>query len=179
MRHQSRETAFKIIYQLDIGKNDLETALQHTMEEDGLNQRERAFCQELVMAVEEKLPEIDQIIERNTTGWHVGRMMSVDRNLLRLAVYEMLFSAHISPKGAINEAVDMARVYGKQESASFVKSILDKVLKQEERRYDLVTAAAAEAAEEPALPQKEPEVVTREISEEEAERLLPGSTQTI
>ena len=46
--------------------------------------------------------------------------MSVDRNLLRLAVYEMLFSAHISPKGAINEAVDMAKVYGKQESASFV-----------------------------------------------------------
>ena len=68
MRHQSRETAFKIIYQLDIGKNDLETALQHTMEEDGLNRRERAFCQELVMAVEDKLSEIDQIIERNTTA---------------------------------------------------------------------------------------------------------------
>ena len=101
MRHQSRETAFKIIYQIDMGKNDLETALRCTMENDGLTQQEQAFCQELVRAVEEHLIEIDEIIQRNTVGWHVERMMSVDRNLLRMAVYEMLYSAHISPKGAL------------------------------------------------------------------------------
>ena len=175
MRHQSRETAFKIIYQIDIGKNDMATALQHTMNNDGLNEREQVFCRELVTAVEEKLTEIDAIIQKHTTGWKVERMMSVDRNLLRLAVYEMLYSAHISPKGAINEVLDIAKVYGKKESAGFINSILDKVLKNEEKRDNLVTEAAAEVmAQPPTLDQTEPAVIEHELSEAEAEVILGG-----
>lgn len=175
MRHQSRETAFKIIYQIDMGKNDMETALRCTMENDGLNQTEQAFCRELVQAVEDNLSEIDEIIQRNTVGWHVERMMSVDRNLLRLAVYEMLFSAHISPKGAINEVLELAKLYGKQESSAFVNSVLDKVLNREDKRADVVTAAAREAmAQEPALPQEEPSVIRRDVTAEEADALLHG-----
>jgi len=101
--------------------------------------------------------------------------MSVDRNLLRLAVYEMLYSAHISPKGAINEVLELAKIYGKQESSAFVNSILDKVLKNEEKRSELVTEAAREVmAEEPALPQTEPQVIEREVTAEEADALLHG-----
>ena len=175
MRHQSRETAFKIIYQIDMGKNDLETASRCTMENDGLTKREQEFCQELVCAVEERLTEIDGIIQRNTVGWHVERMMSVDRNLLRLAVYEMLYSAHISPKGAINEVLELAKIYGKQESSAFINSILDKVLRNEEKRSNLVTEAAREVmAEEPALSQAEPQVIEREVTAEEADALLCG-----
>ena len=176
MRHQSRETAFKIIYQIDMGKNDLETALQHTMGNDGLTEKEQIFCRELVTAVEDHLEEIDAIIQKHTTGWKVERMMSVDRNLLRLAVYEMLYSAHISPKGAINEVLDLAKVYGKKESVGFINSILDKVLKQEEKRDSLITEAAAEVmAQPPTLAQTEPEVVARELSEEEAAAILGGN----
>ena len=98
MRHQSRETAFKIIYQVDMGSVDVETALAHTMEEDGLNQREQAFCRELVLAVESNKADIDAIIQRNVTGWTVGRMMSVDRNLLRLAVYEISIAADVGAR---------------------------------------------------------------------------------
>lgn len=175
MRHQSRETAFKIIYQIDMGKNDLETALRCTMENDGLTQQEQAFCQELVRAVEEHLIEIDEIIQRNTVGWYVERMMSVDRNLLRMAVYEMLYSAHISPKGAINEVLELAKIYGKQESSAFINSVLDKVLKTEEKRSDLVTEAARAAmAHEPTLSQAEPQVIEREVTAEEADALLHG-----
>ena len=175
MRHQSRETAFKIIYHIDMGKNDLETALQHTMQNDGLNQREQVFCRELVTAVEEHLDEIDAIIQRHTTVWRVERMMSVDRNLLRLAVYEMLYSGHISPKGAINEVLDIAKVYGKKESVGFINSILDKVLKNEEKRDTLVTAAAAAVmADETAIAREEPVVIEREITAEEAESILNG-----
>ena len=90
MKRQSRETAFKVIYQIDMGKNDMETALQITMDNDGLNQKEQLFCRNLVLAVEEQLDEIDRMIQRNTTGWTIDRMMSVDRNLLRLAVYEIV-----------------------------------------------------------------------------------------
>lgn len=176
MRHQSRETAFKIIYQIDMGKNDLETALQHTMGNDGLTEKEQIFCRELVTAVENHLEEIDAIIQKHTTGWKVERMMSVDRNLLRLAVYEMLYSAHISQKGAINEVLDLAKVYGKKESVGFINSILDKVLKQEEKRDSLITEAAAEVmAQPPTLDQTEPEVITRELSEAEAAAILGGN----
>lgn len=175
MRHQSRETAFKIIYQIDMGQNDLETALDCTMENDGLNKTEQTFCRELVQAVEEHLPELDAVIQRNTVGWHVERMMSVDRNLLRLAVYEMLYSGHIAPKGAINEALELAKIYGKQESAGFINSILDKVLKHEEKRAAVVTEAAQKAMEqEPSLPSVEPQVIERELTAEEADALLRG-----
>lgn len=173
MRHQSRETAFKILYQLDIGKNDPETALAVTMENDGLNAREQEFCRELVLAVRAHLSEIDEILARNTVGWHVERMMSVDRNLLRLAVYEMLFSSHISPKGAINEALEMAKLYGQKESPGFINSVLDKIFKGEERRDALVTDAAADVmAQPPELAETEPETVEREITAEEAATLL-------
>lgn len=174
MRHQSRETAFKIIYQVDMGKNELETALEHTMENDGLSQTEQAFCQQLVTEVAAHLTEIDEIIQRNTTGWNVERMMSVDRNLLRLAVYEMLFSAHIVPRGAINEALELAKIYGKKESSAFINSVLDKVLKNETKRDDVVTAAAlqAMAEESHAEPATETVVIEREITQEEAEAFL-------
>lgn len=173
MRHQSRETAFKIIYQIDMGKNDQETALRCTMENDALNQREQAFCQDLVAGVQNNLEEIDTIIQQNTVGWNVDRMMSVDRNLLRLAVYEMLYSGHISPKGAISEALDLAKIYGRKESAPFLNSILDKIMKTEEKRDTVVTPAAAEAvAEEPALEDGEPVVVEVEVTPEEADKLL-------
>ena len=179
MRHQSRETAFKIIYQVDMGSVDVETALAHTMEEDGLNQREQAFCRELVQAVVTNKEEIDAIIQRNVTGWTIGRMMSVDRNLLRLAVYEMLYSGHITQKGAINEAVEMAKIYGKKESSGFINSVLDKVMKNEERKDSIVTEAAKEAMAE--SPIKEDEKVTmiieREVTEEEAEAILSGKLQ--
>ena len=174
MRHQSRETAFKIIYQIDIGKNDMETALQHTMNNDGLNEREQVFCRELVTTVEEKLTEIDAIIQKHTTGWKVERMMSLDRNLLRLAVYEMLYCGHIAPKGAIDEAIVLAKLYGQKKSSAFINSVLDKVLKNEARRENIVTEAATEvmAEEEREVKPTATLVVERELTVEEAESIL-------
>jgi len=177
VKHQSRETAFKIIYQLDVGKNEQEIALESTMENDGLNKTEQRFCRELVMAVQEHITEIDEIIQRNTTGWNLGRMMSVDRNLLRLAVYEMLFSAHIAQEGAINEAVELAKIYGQKKSPAFVNSILDKVLKREPRRDSRVTEAAQDIMAQ--SEERDPEeqvtmVIEREITAEEADALLAG-----
>ncbi len=183
MKRQSRETAFKVIYQIDMGKNDMETALQITMNNDGLNQKEQLFCRQLVLAVEEQLDEIDQMIQRNTTGWTIDRMMSVDRNLLRLAVYEIVYGGHITPEGAINEAVELAKVYGQKRSSAFVNSILDKVMKNEEKRSGNIVEAAEDAeettAQETDAAQAEPVVIMHEISEEEAERLMHANRNEI
>lgn len=173
MKHQSRETAFKVIYQIDMGQNDLETALAHTMDNDGLSVKEQQFCRELVTAVQAHLSDLDEIIQRNMTGWTVSRLMSVDRNLLRLAVYEMLYSGHITPEGAIDEAVELAKLYGQKKSSAFINSVLDKVLHKEARRENTVTTVAAEVMAE--VSEQKPTarlVVERELTVEEAEAIL-------
>ena len=174
MKHQSRETAFKVIYQIDMGKNDLETALEHTMDNDGLSMKEQQFCRELATAVQDNLAEIDEIIQRNMTGWTVSRLMSVDRSLLRLAVYEMLYCGHIAPKGAIDEAIVLAKLYGQKKSSAFINSVLDKVLINEARRENIVTEAATEvmAEEEGEVKPTATLVVERELTVEEAESIL-------
>lgn len=172
MRHQSRESAFKAIYQMDMGDTDVESALEHVVEEDNLSETEAAFCTELVTAVIYRLEQIDIIIQRNMTGWRVNRLMSVDRNLLRLATYEIVFSGHISPEGAINEAVEMAKIYGQEQSSRFINSVLDKIRKNEPKQDNVVSEAAKKAAEEEKPVELITETIERVLTEEEAEAFL-------
>ena len=189
MRHQSRESAFKVIYQMDMGDTDVESALEHiaeednltsteaafckdVVEEDNLSETEAAFCTELVTAVIYRLEQIDIIIQRNMTGWRVNRLMSVDRNLLRLATYEIVFSGHISPEGAINEAVEMAKIYGQEQSSRFINSVLDKIRKNEPKQDNVVSEAAKKAAEEEKPIELITETIERVLTEEEAEAFL-------
>lgn len=128
--HAAREAAFKVIYQLDMGDGNENLALETMLEEGELTDLNEAFCREIVQGVQENRDAIDTFIQENTKGWNLKRMMSVDRNLLRLAVYEIKFSDHISAIGAINEAVELAKVYGDNNSPAFVNSILDKIMKR-------------------------------------------------
>ena len=74
--------------------------------------------------------EIDEAIEKNTSGWKLDRLQSVDRNILRLACYELLYSESVPPKVAINEAIEIAKVYGDDSSPKFINSVLDKISKR-------------------------------------------------
>lgn len=129
MRHDARERAFMTIYQVDLGSNEYETALAYMLEEEPLNDGEQAFCTRLVNGVSEKIDILDEIIARHSEKWKVERMLSVDRNVLRLAAYELLFCEDIPDKVAIDEAIELAKTYGADTSGSFVNSILDKILK--------------------------------------------------
>jgi len=128
-RRQLREIAFQIIYQVDVGKNDLETAITQRTREAGINEADQIFCRELVVGTVERIQEIDIIIERYALDWKVNRMLSVDRNILRLAVYEMLYSLNTPPKVALNEALELAKIFGSEESPKFINGILDKIIK--------------------------------------------------
>jgi len=172
MRHQSRESAFKAIYQMDMGDTDVESALEHVMEEDNLSETEAAFCGELVRGVYARLEQLDQIVQRNLTGWRVNRLMSVDRNLIRLATYEILFCGHIAPEGAINEAVEMAKIYGQENSSRFINSVLDKVKKNEPKQDNTVSPAAQKALDEERPIELITETIERVLTEEEAESFL-------
>jgi N utilization substance protein B len=87
----------------------------------------REFAEPLIRGTLEYRDEVDDIIKRHAKNWDLHRMAAVDRNILRLAIYEMLHRADIPPVVSINEAVDIAKKFSTQDSGKFVNGILDKV----------------------------------------------------
>ncbi|MFZ5943395.1 MAG: transcription antitermination factor NusB [Bacillota bacterium] len=128
-RSQLRELAFQIIFQIDVGQNDPHTALEERFAENPLNPQEKEFCSQLVLGTYAHIAEIDKKIEEYAFEWKVERMLSVDRNLLRLAVYEMLFDSTTPAKVAVNEALELAKIFGSEESPKFINGILGQIIK--------------------------------------------------
>jgi len=93
----------------------------------------REFAEELAKGVGKDIEEIDKRISEHATNWTLKRMAVVDRNILRLATYELLFRSDIPPKVSINEAVDIAKKYGDANSGKFVNGILDRIGKEAKR----------------------------------------------
>lgn len=91
------------------------------------------FSERLVKGVEQHREDLDRIIERYASHWKVDRMTHVDRTILRIATYELLYCYDIPPKVAINEAIDIGKKYGSEDSGAFINGVLDKV-KSEVRR---------------------------------------------
>jgi len=130
----SREIALKILYATDITKEPLEESSRkfwenHEEKEDEI----KDYADHLVSGVGENMERIDAVISKYAANWEIGRMASIDRNILRVASFELLFSADIPPKVAINEAIEISKKYGDKDSSKFVNGVLDKISKTEER----------------------------------------------
>jgi transcription antitermination protein NusB len=91
-------------------------------------QGEDEFSQRLVRGVLDHGPEIDRVIEGHSENWRLERMPAVDRNILRIAAFELLYCEEIPPKVAVNEAVELGKRFGTEESGSFINGILDKIM---------------------------------------------------
>jgi N utilization substance protein B len=91
------------------------------------------FAEQLVQGVLDHLTELDELLQRVADHWSVDRMAVVDRNVLRCAVYELLYLDEIPAKVTINEAIEIAKRFGSEESGAFINGILDKIIKSEER----------------------------------------------
>jgi len=131
-RTKAREVALKILYQKDITKREVRLAVDKYWEnEEGADQEVKNFSSRLVLGVEEELESIDAKISAYATNWQLKRMAVIDRNILRLGVYELCYAPDIPPKVSINEAVELAKKYGDTESSKFVNGILDKIHKTE------------------------------------------------
>jgi N utilization substance protein B len=94
---------------------------------DDINQEVRAFTEELLKGVSANLKDIDFKVAQYATNWQLKRMAIVDRNILRLSSYELLFREDIPPKVSINEAVELAKKYSGPEAGKFVNGVLDKI----------------------------------------------------
>lgn len=130
-RHRSREVALQVLYAVDLAKHDeaqLPVAAQEMFESAGehfeLPEGARAFAKELVLGVAGRRAELDALIARHAERWKISRMAAVDRNILRLATWELLHSDAPAPV-VIDEAVELARRFGGDRSPAFVNGILD------------------------------------------------------
>ena len=126
-RRRSREMAIQVLYQVDMAKSDLEEALRLFCEHFKAPESIRDFAAELVRGAHERREEIDTLIKRFSEHWRLERMPTVDRNILRLAIYELLCRPDIPAKVSINEAVDLGKKYGAEDSGSFINGILDRI----------------------------------------------------
>jgi len=128
-RSRAREAALKILYQLDVTKDPPADGLKIFFRGHRVPLNSQAFVAQLVEGASARLSEIDGLISKYATNWSLERIAMVDRNILRLAIFELLYSSETPPKVAINEAVDLAKRFGSSESGKFVNGILDSIHK--------------------------------------------------
>ncbi|MEN6348396.1 MAG: transcription antitermination factor NusB [Syntrophomonas sp.] len=127
-RRKAREIAFKVLFQVDQVQAEPRKAFEYLVESDNLAEKDQNFSWELVVGAINKLPEIDAKIAGYSRDWAVDRMSSVDRNIMRLAGFEIMYMDYSQPVVAIDEAIEISKKYGDESSASFVNAILDKIL---------------------------------------------------
>lgn len=125
-RRKSREAALQILFSMDMLKDDSEALMTRLCEMIGAEGDIDPYRDELVRGVIVHRAEIDGIIMRFSSNWKIGRMAGTDRNIMRIAVYEMMHQQKDVPhKVAIDEAIDIAKKFGAEESGAFINGILD------------------------------------------------------
>ena len=146
-RTRSREFALQILYQLEITQGEIDAVCEDfwkdrsdvtllegekkALEDDKKDADVRRYAEILVRGSIEESKKIDEVVERYAENWSMDRMAYVDRNILRMAVYELMYVEDIPVKVAINEAVELAKRYGEDDSSKFVNGILDRIAKTE------------------------------------------------
>jgi transcription antitermination protein NusB len=132
-RRKGRELALQMLFQWDLSKDSIHNVRRtfwtlHSESEDEV----RAFADRLVEGTVEKVESIDILLARHAEHWRVPRMAAVDRNILRVGSYELLYETNTPPAVVINEALEVARKFSTSESIHFINGILDSIRKEHE-----------------------------------------------
>jgi N utilization substance protein B len=126
-RRKARAIALQALYEIDATKHELETVVGRLLEERGLSEENNTFVHELVSQVIQNKEKIDCTMQKFAKAWPINQISIVDRNILRLAIFEVLFDNRVSVKVAINEAVELAKKFGSDNSPKFVNGVLGSV----------------------------------------------------
>ncbi len=128
-RRLAREAAFKALFQVDIGRCRVKQALIRSLEDYKFNEEEEQFVEELLTGTVGNCESLDQIIKKHLVKWELERISAVDRNLLRLALFEIIYRPDIPPAVSINEALELAKKYGSTgEAVGFINGVLDRAV---------------------------------------------------
>ena len=126
-RRKARELAMQALFYMDIQNNASVEMLAHFCENFQPSEKSQLFFLKLVNGVLETKGELDALIDRFSKNWDISRMSCVDRNVMRIAVFELLYCADIPPKVSINEAIDVGKKFGTEESGAFINGIMDSI----------------------------------------------------
>ncbi len=126
-RRKARELALQALFYLDTNPVDPETMIDLFCKSRTPSKKALPFFLSLTNSVIENLQEIDDVIKRFSSNWKISRMSCVDRNILRIAIYEILACPDIPPKVSMNEAIDIGKKFGTEESGAFINGILDSI----------------------------------------------------
>ena len=130
MRRRARIIALQVLYEVDCVAHDLEETVDRLLEEALLPEEGAGFTRELVRGVLTNRDRIDNMIQTYAPAWPVSQLAAIDRNILRLAIYEILFDNRVPVKAAINEAVELAKAFGSDNSPRFINGVLGSVSAQ-------------------------------------------------
>ncbi len=128
-RRASRETAMKLLYQMEIQKSDKSEQIEMALEDESFTEKDKKYIRNIIDGVNEKVAIIDSIIEKNAMGWKINRVSKIDLSILRIGIYEILYREDIPFSVSVNEAVELAKKYSNDDAGSFVNGLLAKVTK--------------------------------------------------
>jgi N utilization substance protein B len=168
-RRQAREAAVRALYELEIGGGKPDEVLAITLEEAGLSAENAAYAETLVRGYRRNASTLDHTIAQALIDYDFTRLAAVDRNLLRVATYELLHEPEIPPAVTIDEAVMIAKRYSTAESSKFVNGVLGRLLRESAKATWTRPAEPTQPEEEPE-PQ-EPEIEVEEVEESELPRV--------
>jgi N utilization substance protein B len=126
-RRKARAIALQVLYEVDCARRKSEAVVERLLPEGGLSEENNAFVRELVSGVVQNKDEIDSSIRKFAPAWPIEQVAIVDRNILRLAIFEILFDNKVPVKVAISEAVELAKMFGSESSAKFINGVLGSV----------------------------------------------------
>ncbi len=130
LRRRSRAFALQALYEIDLSSHSVDGSVGWLREEEGLPAEAFPFALQLINGVMEHRRELDELIQMLAPTWPVRYLSSIDRNILRLALYEVKFEADVPPKAAINEAVELAKAFGSETTSKFVNGVMGTVMEQ-------------------------------------------------
>ncbi|MBO8142629.1 MAG: transcription antitermination factor NusB [Firmicutes bacterium] len=128
-RRLARELALKALFAVDLGRIKLDRILEYLLAETALPPKDAQFARDLAAGTLAHLEECDRLISRQAVGWTIDRMATIDRNILRMALYEIQYRDDIPESVTVNEAVELAKRYGDAESGKFVNGILGEIVR--------------------------------------------------
>jgi len=132
-RHLLRTVAMQTLYEWDFNGQHTEKIdkyIKHNMAEFAPGEEDSSYVDKTVKGIIKNLAEIDKLIEKTAPEWPIAQITIVDRNILRMGIYEMKYAKEIPPKVAINEAIEIAKTFGGRSSGRFVNGVLGTIYKQ-------------------------------------------------
>jgi len=129
-RRKSRELALQALYQWNITRQDPFLILDQQKINFSPAEEDDEFAQQIIVGVLEHYNHIDELIEKFSEHWRLDRISIIDRNILRMAIFELLFREDIPPRVTLNEAIDLGKRFGSEDSSAFINGILDRIQKE-------------------------------------------------